>query len=316
MASKGTAGIVGAGLIGRSWANVFARSGWDVVVWDPVETVRASVAEQIKVSLHDLVEPGLVTDATEAAKRVRVVTTLEEAVAAANYVQESGPETLEAKRDLFARLDASARPETILASSTSAIVSSQFTEHLKGRARCLVAHPVNPPHLVPVVEICGAPWTSAASVERARAVMASTGQVPVTVKKEIDGFVLNRLQAALLSEAFRLVQDGVVSPEDLDHTVADGLGLRWSFMGPFETIELNAPEGIADYCKRYAPYFRRYVSDLPKPAVWNDEATARVAAAYGPKPTAEAVMKKSQWRNRRLAALSAHKRAAPKSDNS
>ncbi len=303
-----TAGIVGAGLIGRSWANVFARAGWQVQVWDPNPAQRDAAQTQIGQSLRDLQAHGLVQDAAAALARVRVVATLEAAVNGADYVQESGPETLESKRASFAALDAAAPANCVLASSTSAIVASKFTEALAGRARCIVAHPVNPPHLVPVVELCGAPWTSAETKARARDVMASVGQVPIDVRREIDGFVLNRLQVALLTEAFRLVQDGVVSPQDLDHTIADGLGLRWAFMGPFETIELNAPGGIADYCERYVPWFRRYMADLPTPGVWDDAQWQAAAAAYGPAPAAAEVAKKSLWRDERLAALVAHKR--------
>ena len=301
-------GIVGAGLIGRSWANVFARAGWQVRVWDPNANQREAAHALIAQSLHDLQAHGLVQDAAASAARVQIVAKLEEAVKAADYVQECGPELLEIKRTTFAALDTAAPVHCVLASSTSAIVASQFTEALAGRARCIVAHPVNPPHLVPVVELCGAPWTSDATKARAREVMQQIGQVPIDVKREIDGFVLNRLQVALLTEAFRLVQDGVVSPQDLDHTIADGLGLRWAFMGPFETIELNAPGGIADYCERYVPWFRRYLADLPTPQVWDDAQWRKVAAAWGPAPDASAVAQKSLWRNERLAALAAHKR--------
>jgi L-gulonate 3-dehydrogenase len=309
-ASKQTAAtvaIVGAGLIGRSWANVFARAGWSVRVWDPSTAQRDAAQALIAQSLHELQAHGLVQDADSAATRVQVVATLEAAVHGADYVQESGPETLQVKRETFAALDAAAPAHCVLASSTSAIVASLFTEGLAGRARCIVAHPVNPPHLAPVVELCGAPWTSDATKARARAVMQQVGQVPIDVKREVDGFVLNRLQVALLTEAFRLVQDGVVSPQDLDRTICHGLGLRWAFMGPFETIELNAPGGIADYCERYVPWFRRYVADLPSPRVWDDAAWHAAAAAWGPAPDASAVAKKSLWRNERLAALAAHK---------
>ena len=302
-----TVGIVGAGLIGRSWANVFARAGWQVQVWDPNPAQRDAVQTQIGQSLRDLQAHGLVQDAAAALARVRVVATLEAAVNGADYVQESGPETLESKRASFAALDAAAPANCVLASSTSAIVASKFTETLAGRARCIVAHPVNPPHLVPVVELCGAPWTSAETKARARAVMASVGQVPIEVRREVDGFVLNRLQVALLTEAFRLVQDGVVSPQDLDRTICDGLGLRWAFMGPFETIELNAPGGIADYCERYVPWFRRYMADLPTAKVWDNAQWHAAAAAWGPAPDAGEVARKSEWRNDRLAALAAHK---------
>jgi 3-hydroxyacyl-CoA dehydrogenase len=304
-----TVAIIGAGLIGRAWANVFARANWRVRVWDPLESQRATAAEQIAQSLFDLNKRGLVEDPAAAASNVREHTTLEDAVRDADFVQESGPQTLEAKRTTFARLDAAAKPDAVLASSTSAIVASQFTAELAGRARCIVAHPVNLPHLAPVVELCGAPWTSDETKRRALDVFRSVGQVPIVVAREIDGFILNRLQVALLTEAFRLVQDGYVTPRDLDHVIADGLGLRWAFMGPFETIELNAPGGIPDYCRRYVPWFRRYVADLPPPSVWEDAQWQKVAAAWGAAPSTDEIAKKSVWRNERLAALIAHKRA-------
>ena len=309
------ASIIGAGLIGRAWAHVFARAGWQARVWDPVAAQRDSAAESIARSLHDLAAHGLVADPAAAAKRVTVCPTLAEALAGAAYVQESGPETLATKLATFAELDTLARPEAVLASSTSAIVASRFTERLPGRARCIVAHPVNPPHLVPVVELCGAPWTSPETRARARAILREVGQVPIDVKKEIDGFILNRLQAAFLTEAFRLVQEGYVSPRDLDHTVADGLGLRWAFMGPFETIELNAPGGISDYCERYVPWFRRYAADPASPAVWDDARWKLAAQAWGRTPAPAWVAEKSRWRDDRLAALVAHKRVQrPASD--
>ncbi|HVE50640.1 MAG TPA: 3-hydroxyacyl-CoA dehydrogenase [Casimicrobiaceae bacterium] len=308
-----TVAIIGAGLIGCSWAHVFIRAGWQALVWDPSQKQRDIVTDNISASLEDLERYGLVGNAREAARRVQVVSTLDEAVSAADFVQESGPERLDVKRETFAQMDKVACRETVLASSTSAIVASQFTETLAHRERCLVAHPVNPPHLVPVVEICGAPWTSPQAIARARQVMSDVGQVPVEVKREIDGFILNRLQVALLTEAFRLVQEGYVTPHDLDRTIADGLGLRWSFMGPFETIELNAPGGIADYCERYTPWFRRYMADLPPSSVWDDANWHRAAAACGSAPSADDIARKSKWRNARLAALAAHKRDQAKS---
>ena len=144
-----------------------------------------------------------------------------------------------------------------IASSTSSIVASLFSEQLAGRGRVLVGHPVNPPHLVPLVEVCGASWTKQAVLKKAYDIYASIGQVPVRVHKEIDGFVLNRLQGALLAEALKLVGEGIISVKDLDKTVKDGLGLRWAFMGPFETIELNAPAGAEDYFSRYGPVFAK-----------------------------------------------------------
>ena len=300
--------IIGAGLIGRSWAMVFARAGWNVAVWDGVGDVAERALGLIAQGLQDLKRHDLIDDPEAAAARVASATSLESAVAGADLVQESTPETLEMKRHTFARLDASAEPDTILASSTSSLVTSLYTEDLAGRSRCLVAHPVNPPHLVPIVELCGAPWTSPKVLQRAREIYRAIGQAPIHVKREVDGFVLNRLQTALLAESFRLVEEGVVTPQDLDETIRNGLGLRWAFMGPFETIELNAPGGIPDYCRRYSPFFRRLADDQPKGSVWDDDKTAQAAEAWGPTPDPQRHAAKTRWRDEQLAALAAHKR--------
>jgi 3-hydroxyacyl-CoA dehydrogenase len=302
------AAIIGAGLIGRAWAMVFARAGWRVRLYDNVASQLDVAREHIATSLAEQQAAGLVGDAEGAVARVVMVARIEDAVAGATWVQENLPEVVDVKRDVFRTLDALAPAATVLASSTSAIPASQFTDALAGRARCLVAHPVNPPHLVPVVELCGAPWTSAATIERARSVMADVGQVPIVVRRELDGFVLNRLQGALLSEAMRLVGEGYVSPQDLDKTVAHGLGLRWSFMGPFATIELNAPGGVADYCARYGGFYRRLASDPPAPHVWDGEHVARVVAALGEPTTPAERERKTAARDRRLLALARHKR--------
>ncbi len=224
--------IIGAGLIGRAWAMVFARSGWDVRLTDPDAGGLDRAPRLVREGLEELGRFGLATDPAQAAERVAIFGTLAETVDGVDLVQENGPETIEVKRAIFAELDRLAPENAILASSTSAIVASRFTEDLPGRARCLVAHRVNPPHLVPLVELCGASWTSRQTIERARTIYESVEQVPILIRREIDGFILNRLQGALLTEALRLVGDGFVSPQDLDKTLKDGLGLRWSFLGP------------------------------------------------------------------------------------
>jgi L-gulonate 3-dehydrogenase len=303
--------IVGAGLIGRSWAIVFARAGWQVRVTDPEPRTLENASRLIREGLDDLARHGLVTDPALAAGRVEIVPSLADAVGGVDIVQENGPELVNTKRAIFAELDRLCPEHGILASSTSAIVASRFTEELPGRARCLVAHPVNPPHLLPLVELCGAPWTSPETIERARRIYESIEQVPITVNREVEGFVLNRLQGALLAEAFRLAGEGVVSPQDLDRTLKDGLGLRWSFIGPFETIELNAPGGIADYCKRYTGFYRSLSADPAKPDVWDEDNVSRVLTAWGETPSADALAQRSAWRDKRLAALKAHKKSQP-----
>lgn len=304
-----TVGLVGVGLIGRAWANVFSRAGWDVKCWDANAEATANAPKLVAQSLDDLARHGLVDDPAGAAQRVKPVATLADAVTDVDLVQESGPETIEAKIQIWQELDAAAAPQTILASSSSAIVASRFTEGLKGRSRCLIAHPVNPPHVVPVVELCPAPWTDPAVVKRARAIYESIGQVPMELKKEIDGFILNRMQAVLLAEAFRLVAEGYCSAEDLDKTIAHGLGLRWSFMGPFETIEMNAPGGIPDYCARFGGAWAQLAGRPYEPDVLGPENVKRVMESWGGTPSADAIARKSRWRDDRLAALVAHKKS-------
>ena len=301
--------IIGTGLIGRAWAMVFARAGWNVVLQDPVAGVAAAAVALIGQGLDDLRIQGLVDDPAAALARVSVAQTLAQALHGVTFVQENGPETLAAKLAIYAELDRLAPPGVVLASSTSAIVASSFTEKLAGRERCLVGHPVNPPHLVPIVEICGAPWTSPDALARAHAVYDSIGQVPISVKREIDSFILNRLQGALLAEAFKLVGEGYVSPQDLDKTIKDGLGLRWAFMGPFETIELNAPGGIEDYCRRYGRGLKQIAANPATPEVFDAANVACVAAAWGPALAQGAQADKMRWRDVRLAALVAHKKS-------
>lgn len=298
--------IIGTGLIGRSWAIVFARANWDVALYDPIAGAADQALAAVANDLGELKSHNLIDDASGVANRVRIVTDLADALDGATFVQENTPETVEAKRTVFADLDRHAQPDAILASSTSSIVPNLFTENLDGRQRCLVAHPVNPPHLVPLVELVGSPWTAPNIIARARQIYESAGQVPIIVKKEIEGFILNRLQGALLAEAFRLVGEGFVSPQDLDKTVKDGLGLRWSFMGPFETIELNAPDGIGDYCTRYAGFYQRLQANPATPAVYGPENIERVLSQWDAASPKE-ITDLARRRDLRLAELRAHK---------
>ncbi len=299
--------IVGVGLIGRAWAAIFARAGWNVRLTDPHQPTLNAAPGLIRDELHALARHGLADDPDGAAGRLSIAASLEDAVGDVEFVQENGPEIVEEKLTIFAELDRLAPSNALLVSSTSAITASRFTEELLGRARCLIGHPVNPPHLIPLVELCGAPWTAPDAVDRARKIYREIGQVPVTINREIDGFVLNRLQGALLAEAFRLVGEGFISAEDLDRTVKDGLGLRWSFLGPFETIELNAPGGIPNYCVRYTGFYKELASASAGPDVYQSPNVDRVIAAWPHRPTPERIAALTQRRNQRLAALAAHK---------
>lgn len=308
--AKARIAIVGAGLIGRAWAMVFARAGHPVALHDadPKALQRGLLA--LDQGLADLSAAGLLAESPVAVRlRIAPAPTLAAAVAGAVYVQECIVENLAAKRALFAELDPLAAPDTILASSTSTITASLWSEALGGRARCLVAHPVNPPHLIPLVELSPAPWTTPDVVARTKVLQESVGQVPIVVNREVQGFILNRLQGALLAEAFRLYADGYVSADDIDKTVRDGLGLRWSFMGPMETIDLNAPGGIADYCARYGDAYRE-MAQQQTPRVWDAALVARIEAERRALLPAAELPARSAWRDRRLMALLAHRRSA------
>ncbi len=303
--------VVGGGLIGRAWSIVFARSGFNVSLYDQSQEAASNALGFIGARLPELRALGLIRDTPdEVLARISLAPTLEAALDGAIYVQENGPERADAKIALFQRMDEIAPKSTILASSTSGIPASVFTKPLRGRHRCLVAHPVNPPYLVPVVEICPAPWTSAEVVAHTRAIMERAGMVPATIKREVNGFVLNRLQIALVAEAFRLVADGVVSPEDCDATIKHGLGLRWAFMGPFETCDLNAPGGIEDYCARYGGLYAQVQAEQT-PVDWTPELVADINTAMRHHLPLEDQAARQEWRDRRLMALLAHKATQP-----
>ena len=306
--------IIGAGLIGRAWAMVFARAGHPVKLWDADAAAVPNALELIEEAVKEAKGFGLVDeDPKTIGARISRATSLADAVADADYVQESTAERVDVKRQVYAQMDAAAKADCILASSTSTIPASVFSEGLKGKHRCIVAHPVNPPHVVPIVELSPAPWTSPDVVARARALHEKVGQVPITLKKEVQGFILNRLQAALLMEAWRLVGEGYVSVEDLDKTIRDGLGLRWSFMGPFETIDLNAPGGVRDYAARYGQVLYEQVAGVqPKP--WDDALISKIEGERRKIMSQDEHGKREAWRDRRLMALIAHKRAMAAKD--
>lgn len=300
--------VIGAGLIGRAWAIVFARAGCSVAIYDAVPAALENCQALLHDNISDLAQHGLISEAPATVlARITPVSSLAAALKGAVLVQENVKETVEVKRQIFAEMDQLADPAAILTSSTSWIPTSEFSEHLPGRHRVLVAHPVNPPYLVPLVELAPAPWTSAETVERARDLYTRAGQSPVLLKKEITGFLLNRIQGAVLNEALNLYENGYASAEDLDKVLKDGLGLRWSFMGPFETIDLNAPAGIIDYANRYGHTYRD-VAQTQLPNQWNPDTLKQIEAERRKVLQADQLEQRARWRDNRLMGLVAHKR--------
>jgi L-gulonate 3-dehydrogenase len=307
---------VGVGNVGRSWAIVFARAGWDVLLWDANPDAISRALPLIHTALMDLRTAGLVTLPGAILSRIAPAATLAEALADADYVQESASEDVGVKQALFAQIDSLTPDSAIIASSTSAIPGSAFLEAVAGRSRCLIVHPVNPPHLIPLVEICAAAWTDPAAVERTKAIMTEIGQAPVILNREIDGFLLNRLQWALLGEALHLVGEGFCSPDDIDRVLTKGLALRWAFIGPFEVGHLNATEGLRGYFDVLREAIARVQGSLRTDYAPDDRTVALAHEALAGRVPVETIPERQAWRDRRLMALRQHLDQADSGDAS
>jgi 3-hydroxyacyl-CoA dehydrogenase len=304
--------LIGTGLIGRAWAIAFARGGHDVVLYNRSSEGVVRAVGFIESVLGDLARFGLLGGATPEVVRARMSTAndLGEAVDDADYIQESVQEDLALKKSVFAELDRQAPPWAPIGSSASALMPSLLFPDLRTRERFIVAHPTNPPYLVPAVEIVPSPWTAPEVTEYVHSLMVTIGQAPLTMKRELDGFVMNRLQGALLQEAFRLVAEGYATPEAVDIGLRRGLGLRWAIMGPFETIDLNAPKGIREYIERYEPVFKRLWQTQDHVVPWSGELAEQLEKQRAAVLPRDQLSARQAWRDRRLMALLAHLQAA------
>jgi len=297
---KRSIAVVGTGLVGSGWAIVFARAGHPVRLFDSVPGAAERAIEVIKDRLAGLAEHGLIASPGAVLRNLQVAPTIEAAVNGAIYVQESVFEQVEPKIKVLQELESCLPPNAVVGSSSSGIPASKFTEKLSIRSRVLIVHPVNPPYLIPLVELGPAPWTETSAVDFAEALMRSVGQSPIRLRKEVDGFVLNRLQGALLREAWALFNEGVASAEDIDKTVRDGLGYRWSFMGPFETIDLNAPGGIGDYARRLGPLYQAIDASRSHSEPWSEALITRLEAERRSALPFEQLAARAAWRDRKL----------------
>ena len=303
--------VVGCGLVGGSWSLVFARAGFTVKLYDPSPASIELALDFAKTAAAALAKGDLLNGQTaaEVLARLHPVSSLAEAVTGADYIQESAPERLAIKQALYKELAVLAGPGAVLASSTSGLPASSFTAEIEGRERCLVVHPVNPPHLVPLVELVPAPWTAPDVMDRAEALMKLVGQVPIRLNREIDGFIINRLQSAVLGEAFRLVEDGVCGAAEVDAAMSEGLGMRWFFIGPFETIDLNAQGGVADYCDKLGPMYYGLAKEQADPRLWSEALVNKVHAERRKDVPETQMLARKAWRDRCLAAFVKAKRS-------
>jgi len=219
-------------------------------------------------------------------------------------VQECAPERLDVKRELFAVLDQLAPADALLASSSSALTCSAIAAGLARADRCLVAHPGNPPYLVPVVELVPGPQTAPGTVDAAAALLRGAGMLPVRLHKEVTGFVFNRLQGAVLREAYSLVRDGVIAPEDIDLVMRSGLARRWSVLGPFETVELNTRGGIDRHAVVMGPAYARMGAERGQADQgWEPELVGEVSASVRRRLPREAWEDNVAWRDHALMVL-------------
>jgi len=236
-----TVGLLGGGVIGGGWAARFLLAGVDVVLFDPdpqAERKLGEILANARSAWHSLTDAPLPTEGSW-----RIVGSVAEAVQGADFVQESAPERLELKQSLLAEADAAAPSHVVIASSTSGLLPTDLSAQMAHPERLVVGHPFNPVYLLPLVEVCPGERTSPESVERAAAVYESVGMRPLRLRKEIDGFVADRLLEALWREALWLVNDGVATVEEVDDAIRFGAGLRWSFMGTMLTYRIAGGEG-------------------------------------------------------------------------
>ena len=272
------AAIIGAGAIGLGWAIVFARAGVNVSVFDSDPEQLKSFRLKVEERVEQLAEIGILTpSANEVLGRIKQSSSLSAACAEAGYIQESGPERIEIKVSILSAIEDASDSSCIIASSSSAIRPSLMAEGMKSAERFLVVHPANPPYLLPIAEVVPSLETSANSIERSLEFLRQVGMQPVLIKGEPEGFVFNRLQGALLREAYCLVRDGVIAADELDLLVTQGLGRRWSIIGPFATSALNIKGGNRSHAARMADSYHRMGLERGQDDPWSDELVDQVS---------------------------------------
>ncbi|XP_041462515.1 lambda-crystallin homolog [Lytechinus variegatus] len=297
--------IVGSGLIGRSWAMIFASAGYNVTIFDIEPSQVSNALKLIKEQLEELTASGMLRGTLSAEAQYALLkgsNSMEEALSGASFVQECVFENLEVKQKVFSEMEQHVGDDTILSSSTSCIMPSKFTENLKRRNQCIISHPVNPPYHAPLVKIIPAPWTDQSVIDRTRTIMEAVGQVPVTLKKEVPGFAANRIQYAIIAEVWRLVEGGVLSADDVDKVMSAGLGLRYAFLGPLEVMQLNA-EGMHSYMDRYTKGMHDVLGDFGPTPTFTGKGLEQIAKEMNAKIPLDKLEEHRKGRDTKLAAL-------------
>lgn len=296
--------LIGSGLIGRGWAILFANVGCEVRFYD----ADASAVERAQPAIHEnllaLEAEQLIESAAALEARIRFCDSIAAALEGARYVQESVAESAEVKGAVFRELGTLTGPDTVLASSCSSIPPEEFMADVRHRERCLIAHPCSPPHLMPLVEVVTTRWTSPAVLQSTYERLLALGQRPVRVHKPVAGFAINRLQAVLIDAAISLVEEGIMDPADVDLCMSQGLGLRWAFMGPFETMDMNSARGFKEYVTKYGSAYHGMLNAMRPTQPWNSGAVDRIEAWRRAQfPGEDDVTRRRLWRDRNLMKL-------------
>ncbi|MBR0667853.1 3-hydroxyacyl-CoA dehydrogenase [Roseomonas hellenica] len=258
--------VIGAGIIGASWAAWFLSRGLEVVASDPSPDAPDLIRRMVAGAWPGLLQLGAVPGANPEGWRFEPDPA--KAAAGADFVQESAPERLEIKQTLLARIDAALPPDVVIASSTSGLLASRLSEACRHPERVVIGHPFNPPHLIPLVEVVGGAKASPEAVAAAMAFYRAIGKHPIEIRKEVPGHLANRLQAALWREAIHLVAEGVASVADVDAAISEGPGLRWALMGPHLTFHLAGGEGgMEHFLHHLLPAMESWWQDLGDPKV-------------------------------------------------
>ena len=305
--------LLGTGTIGASWATYFLARGFSVTAWDPAPDTAQRLRAFIDAAWPAMEQLGISAGADPA--RVRVVDEPEQAVEGAIFVQESAPEDLALKRALYGRIDQVLPADAVLASSASGLLISELQQGLRNAARFVVGHPFNPPHLVPLVEVVGGRDTDPATVDWVLDFYNAHGKRAIRVEREVPGHIANRLQAALLREAFHLFLSGVASAADIDAAVAQGPGLRWAFMGPFLTMHLASGEGgMRGALNHFGPGLEHWWADSGTPRL-DEDAIEAMGRAVDDMLDGQSIPALAAARDTRLLALlAALEASAPPSD--
>lgn len=290
-----TFAALGTGVIGSGWVARALAHGLDVVAWDPGQNAEAILRANVANAWPALEKVGLKPGASQS--RLRFVETIEDCVKDADFIQESAPERLDLKQKMHAQASKAAKPNAIIGSSTSGLLPSEFYADAVNPQRCVVGHPFNPVYLLPLVEVVGSSKTSAESIEAAKKIYANLGMRPLHVRKEVPGFIADRLLEALWREALHLVNEGIATTGEIDDAIRFGAGIRWSFMGTFLVYTLAGGDaGMRHFMSQFGPALELPWTKLIAPKL-TDELIDKVVDGTEPQKMGRSIKELERYRN-------------------